>query len=77
MHGGHYGNALQAASHHGHTEVVQLLLEHGADINAQGGCYGSALQAASRDGLEAVIRLLLENGARGDVSEVLWHETDE
>jgi hypothetical protein len=31
----------------GYTSVVTLLLEKGADVNAQGGCYGNALQAAS------------------------------
>ncbi|GFG10695.1 Pfs, NACHT and ankyrin domain protein [Aspergillus udagawae] len=29
--GGHYGNALQAASAGGHHEIVQLLLEKGAN----------------------------------------------
>jgi ankyrin repeat protein len=30
--GGEYGNALQAASTKGHQEIVQLLLDKGADI---------------------------------------------
>jgi ankyrin repeat protein len=42
-----YGNALQAASLQGHEAIVKLLLEKGADVNAQGGHYGNALQAAS------------------------------
>jgi ankyrin repeat protein len=29
------GTALQAASAQGHDQIVQQLLEHGADINAQ------------------------------------------
>ena len=33
--GGKYGNALQAASNHGHDIVVQMLLNKGADVNAQ------------------------------------------
>ena len=40
-----------------------LLLENGADINAQGGLYGSALEAASYAGNEKVVMLLLKNGA--------------
>jgi ankyrin repeat protein len=43
--------------------VVWLLLEKGADINAQGGEYGNALQAASAEGHKTVVRLLLEKGA--------------
>ena len=38
--GGHYGNALQAASYDGHEAVVKLLLEKGADVEAQDGQYG-------------------------------------
>ncbi|KAH6708523.1 ankyrin repeat protein [Verticillium dahliae] len=33
--GGEYGNALQAASSEGHTNIVQLLLAKGADVNAR------------------------------------------
>ena len=61
--GGHYGNALQAASFNGHRGVVELLLERGADVNAQGGDYGNALQAASSNGDRGVVELLLERGA--------------
>ena len=32
--GSSYGNALQAASAHGHEAIVGLLLEKGADVNA-------------------------------------------
>ena len=32
-----HGNALQAASRGGHEAVVRLLLDKGADVNAQGG----------------------------------------
>ena len=60
---GQHGNALQAASRRGHQNIVQLLLENGADINAQGGGYGNALQAASDEGHQNIVQLLLENGA--------------
>jgi hypothetical protein len=43
--------------------VVKLLLDKGAEINAQGGHYGNALQAASAGGHEAVVKLLLDKGA--------------
>jgi ankyrin repeat protein len=33
---GRYGTALQAASYTGNPEVIELLLEKGADVNAQG-----------------------------------------
>lgn len=34
--GGSHGNALQWASLYGHEQIVKLLLDHGADINADG-----------------------------------------
>ncbi|KAH8724798.1 fibronectin type 3 and ankyrin repeat domain protein 1, partial [Phaeosphaeriaceae sp. PMI808] len=41
----------------------KLLLDKGADVNAQGGYYGNALQAASSRGYEPVVKLLLDKGA--------------
>ncbi|KAI9146775.1 Ankyrin repeat domain-containing protein [Paramyrothecium foliicola] len=58
-----HGNALYAASAGGHLETAKLLLEKGADINAQGGEYGNALQAASARGHLEIAKLLLEKGA--------------
>jgi ankyrin repeat protein len=43
--------------------VVSLLVDKGADVNAQGGAYGNALQTASYGGHEAVVRLLRDKGA--------------
>ncbi|KAI0569585.1 ankyrin repeat domain-containing protein [Pyrenophora tritici-repentis] len=54
---------LYLAAEHGHQRMVKLLLDKGADVNAQGGSYGNALQAASEGGHEAVVKLLLDNGA--------------
>lgn len=36
-----------------------MLLDNGADVNAQGGRYDNALQAALSEGYEKVVRLLL------------------
>jgi ankyrin repeat protein len=43
----------------GHEEVVRLLLDKGAEVNAQGGRYGNALQAASDRGHEEVVKMLV------------------
>ncbi|PVH69880.1 ankyrin [Cadophora sp. DSE1049] len=51
------------ASLEGLFEPLILLLEKGADVNAQGGEYGNALQAASFRGCEAISALLLKKGA--------------
>ncbi|EXU98136.1 ankyrin repeat protein, partial [Metarhizium robertsii] len=58
-----YGNALQAASFRGHLEIVKLLLDKGADVNAQGGLYGTTLHAASSGGHLEIVQLLLDKGA--------------
>ncbi|KAJ7256360.1 ankyrin repeat-containing domain protein [Mycena rebaudengoi] len=44
-------------------EIVQMLLQKGAHVNAKGGKYGSALQAASKAGHMEIACILLENGA--------------
>ena len=54
---------LYLASAFGHRNVVQFLLDHGADINASGGRHGNALQAACLEGHSAIALMLLENGA--------------
>ncbi|KAH8621149.1 HET-domain-containing protein [Alternaria alternata] len=47
----------------GFSTVTRLLLDAGADVNAQGGEYGNALQAASERGYVQVAKLLLDAGA--------------
>ena len=56
--------ALEYATSRGHVEVVRLLLDHGADINAQGGA--ALLQAVLHHHLE-VVKLLLNHGAEVNV----------
>jgi hypothetical protein len=58
------------ASYNGHLQMVELLVEKGADMDATGGSYGSALQAAAFKGHAEnlkVVTLLLEKGADPDV----------
>lgn len=45
-----------------------MLLDKGAEVNAQGGQYGNALQAASSRGHEKIVRMLLGNGADMEMS---------
>jgi hypothetical protein len=54
---------LVIASLFGHNAVVQLLVDKGADVNAQGVVYGNALYAASAGGHEQVVKMLLDKGA--------------
>ncbi|KAF9050900.1 ankyrin repeat-containing domain protein [Rhodocollybia butyracea] len=53
----------RGAAGSGHETVVRLLLEMGADVNAQGGTHGNALQAAAFNGNETIVSVLLEKGA--------------
>ncbi|KAJ7249820.1 ankyrin repeat-containing domain protein [Mycena rebaudengoi] len=61
--GWRYGNALQATTYHGQEAVVRLLIEKGANVNAQGGIHGNALQATSYCEQESIVQLLIEKGA--------------
>jgi hypothetical protein len=62
---GEYGtaSALQAAASRGYDKTVELLLDRGADINAEGGFYGTALQAASGESHDRTVELLVDRGA--------------
>ncbi|KAG9742030.1 purine and uridine phosphorylase, partial [Aureobasidium melanogenum] len=56
--------ALYWASEQGHDQIVQMLLDRHADVNAQGGEYGNALQAASYGGHDKIVQMLLARGVR-------------
>ncbi|KAJ7742354.1 hypothetical protein DFH07DRAFT_43908 [Mycena maculata] len=43
-------------------EIIDLLLDKGADINAPGGKYGDLLQAAAAGGMSEIVRVLLNKG---------------
>lgn len=51
-----------------------MLIEEGADIDAQGGRYGNALQAASEEGHLKIAELLIEIGASMTLSYELGEQ---
>ena len=54
---------LATAALMGHTKIVALLLEHGADVNVRSRDGGTALHAAAFLGRAETVKLLLEKGA--------------
>ena len=54
---------LYYASQSGLNRSVQMLLDKGAEVNAQGGRYSNALQAASEGGHKIIVQMLLDKGA--------------
>lgn len=59
---GNVASPIYYVTRAGLVEPARLLLEKGADVNAQGGFCGNALQAASIGGHKAIVKLLLEKG---------------
>jgi hypothetical protein len=58
--------ALSFAADRGNVEIVRMLLERGADVNAKDTFYGAtALDLALQNGQVDVVRLLLDKGATG------------
>jgi ankyrin repeat protein len=54
---------LHWAAFYGHVDAVQLLLEHGADVDARGADSATALHRAAESGHAEVVRVLLDGGA--------------
>lgn len=66
----HYGNPLEIAARGKQRELVELLLEHGAQVNRVPGRLGALQQAAISGSLDCV-RLLVDAGA--DVNAPAYH----
>lgn len=49
---------LHHVSVHGNVKMAKLLVDKGADVNAQGGRYGNTLQAASDRGHREIVQML-------------------
>ncbi|KAF8142802.1 ankyrin repeat-containing domain protein [Mycena galopus ATCC 62051] len=56
-------SCLSVAAFYGHSEMVELLLKSGANVNAPAGYYGTVLQASLFWGNQALVQLLINNGA--------------
>ena len=81
-------SALSAAASSGHFALVKLLLERGADVNAEDAWGANALVGASDSGNVDTVKLLLARGADPNIDddgltaldkalhEILDHETD-
>ncbi len=66
--------ALHYAVFNGHTEIVNYLLENGADVNAQSPNGATPIMLAAREGREELAKKLLESGA--DVTlKTDWDDT--
>ena len=63
QHAQRHNTALQVAAYHDNIEGIHLLLDKGADVNAEGGEYGTALQVAAYGGNFECMHLLLDKGA--------------
>ncbi|XP_078581532.1 death-associated protein kinase 1-like [Branchiostoma floridae x Branchiostoma japonicum] len=57
------GTALHVASMYGRTEIVKLLLQHDADVEARDNYGDTALHVASRNGHTEIVKLLLQHDA--------------
>ena len=64
--GGYFGTALHMAAFNGSTNVAEVLLDHGADINLSVETIGSPLQAAVMGYQDEMIHFLLSKKAKPD-----------
>jgi len=59
----HVQTALHVAAMMGHSEIVQLLCDHGANVNLQDGHMRTALHWASLRGHTNTVKILMDNNA--------------
>ncbi|CAO1602024.1 hypothetical protein XANCAGTX0491_005660 [Xanthoria calcicola] len=64
---GRYGTPLVAAASQGHEAVMKMLLDQGAEVDAEGSSvFSTALAASSYFGYHSITELLLDRGAMPD-----------
>ena len=75
--GGCYGRPLCAAAATGHTDICEILIQHGADlekgVSDKHRGTGTPLGLAARFGRETTARLLIENGADVEGNSSFYH----
>ena len=54
---------MAADSASGHVEIIRLLLDNGADVNAKNNSGSTALHWPAFQGNDEIVRLLIERGA--------------
>jgi len=70
-------HAFYAACRNGHPAVAELLLEHGADVNAKGVLGGTGLHWAAINGHRDTVAFLLAHGVDVTIRDVKFHSTAE
>ncbi len=68
----YYGPPLHCAAWDGREDVMDCLLDAGADINSTGGPYEHILQTLSVKGGDSIIRKMIERGADVDAHGGYW-----